>query len=371
MNRQKKSKKLNNSRVTNGGFSLVEVIVSMAILALITIPLLNYFSDSLRRSIMTARRQNATLLAQELTEVMKAEDRLIEKTDAGTYTVVNLPFDPADIINVDDSAFNHTGSNAGKGEFIITAKTDDFDVRVTLSTDSYVNETERSLIRGIDSATDVVILERDQQTEALVYYSAANSEYCAVSGQTPMTQDEIRDNMTRTMYITVVKNASDYTVQAYYVYKCGNLRGAGSTPVEFKSTYLVDIKVTDLQNLFLLYDCIEKSVGGVKNDTIEFTLPDISLGIYMVAQNLPSSGDAYTMHINGCSYPNSKLSYHSNFRSNDYIKVGSSDLDASEKLPLTDKGKPVRVLVITTEVFEAGHVEGDTPLATMQSTKGE
>lgn len=389
MKRQKRTKKLNNANcLGNGGFSLVEVIISIAILALITIPLLNYFTDSLRRSASMAKQQNATLLAQELTEAMKAADSLIEETAPGTYSVVNLP-DGLTVIDINRDGFD---DSTGRGEFIVRAETADFDVDITLSTDSYVNGETRSLVYGIDASTDVVILERDQQTEAMAYYTAANSEYCAATGQTPKTQNEIQDNLTRKIYITVTKNASDYTVQAYYEYECANLRGTDpsdpqNAPIKYNSTYLVDTKVTELKKIYLLYDCVEFSAdvtdGGIKDDTIVITMPDnitdpgLSLGLYMVAQNLTkaASGQVYNMRISGFSNPN--VSFHSNFddfnQISNSINVNSTDLNSSEKLPLTDEGKPLRVLEIRTEILESGHTHtaGEDSLAYMQSTKGE
>ena len=49
----------------NGGFSLLEVILAMAILAIISIPLLSYFTQSMKYN---ADKQHATNLAQEVRE---------------------------------------------------------------------------------------------------------------------------------------------------------------------------------------------------------------------------------------------------------------------------------------------------------------
>lgn len=377
--------------VGNGGFSLIEVIIAIVILALITIPLMNYFTDSLRYSAKMGKEQKATLTAQEISEALKAADHLIEQTvDSSTgtvtYNVVNLPTFPTDPddpasdtltdISVDGSGFN-TASNPDRGEFIITAKKDNFDVQITLSTDSAANDADRTLIRGIDSVTDVLILERDQQSEAMVYYTAANAEYCAEDpdNRTRMTQDQIRGNITRTIHVDVIKNASDYTVQAYYDYRCSGLQGAGSAALEFKSSYLVDVKLTSLENLFFLYDCIVDGSGNLKDDVIEFSVPssssdpNLSLGFYLIPQNLPDAGSSYTMEINGCSGTDSRLTFRSNYRTSDTLKVGG--VDVSDKKALTEEGKPVRVLIITTDIYELDHAAGDEPLASMKATKGE
>lgn len=57
----------------NGGFSLLEVILAMAILAIISIPLLSYFTQSMKYNAMMADKQHATNLAQEVLEDLKTK----------------------------------------------------------------------------------------------------------------------------------------------------------------------------------------------------------------------------------------------------------------------------------------------------------
>ena len=59
----------------NGGFSLLEVILAMAILAIISIPLLSYFTQSMKYNAMMADKQHATNLAQEVLEDLKKPKR--------------------------------------------------------------------------------------------------------------------------------------------------------------------------------------------------------------------------------------------------------------------------------------------------------
>ena len=61
----------------NEGFTLIEVVLSIAILALISVPLMKYFTDSMRYAAKSAERQGANLLAQETLEYIKAQKRLV------------------------------------------------------------------------------------------------------------------------------------------------------------------------------------------------------------------------------------------------------------------------------------------------------
>ena len=50
---------------------MLEVILAMAILAILSIPLLSYFTQSMKYNAMTADKQHATNLAQEVMEDLK------------------------------------------------------------------------------------------------------------------------------------------------------------------------------------------------------------------------------------------------------------------------------------------------------------
>lgn len=64
----------------NGGFSLLEVILAMAILAILSIPLLSYFTQSMKYNAMMADKQHATNLAQEVMEDLKKQPQLDRKS---------------------------------------------------------------------------------------------------------------------------------------------------------------------------------------------------------------------------------------------------------------------------------------------------
>lgn len=386
MNQWNKKRKLNSvNPIDNGGFSLIEVIIAMAILALISLPLINYFLDSLQQSARMAKRQRATITAQELTETIKSADFLIkENVGPGgvvTYTLENLPTGLT-VTSIDDSDFDQ---GTGRGKYVVYGSNGQFDVEITVNADPALNNSDRYLISGIDSDTDLLLLERSQQDEALIYFLAANAEFCAQNpGQVLLSQDTIKNNMTRTIHVDVTKNPTDYTVQAYYIYSCAGLKGAGSAALTFQSSYLTNEKIADLSNIYLLYDCLANGSGGVKDDTVVLTVPgtgeaaNLKLGIYLIAQNLTTATNSYTMQITGCNSSdiNTRLYFYTNFRNSSHPSGIVDHLNNAlgnpiTTKPLTEQGKPLRVLVITTQVFEAGHVSGDAPLATMTSTKGE
>ena len=109
------------------GFSLVEVVVSMAILAILTLMLLNYFGSSVSHNVQMSKNQKATLFAQETMEELKAQDTLIKKDDnTGEYTVPYLTAKNFSVeentLNIEDST---TGKEKGVGKIKLIGKADE------------------------------------------------------------------------------------------------------------------------------------------------------------------------------------------------------------------------------------------------------
>lgn len=58
----------------NKGFTLVEILVAMAVLAIVTIPLLSYFSDASKLNALSSKRHKANLMAQKYMEDIKNKE---------------------------------------------------------------------------------------------------------------------------------------------------------------------------------------------------------------------------------------------------------------------------------------------------------
>ena len=75
-----------NKQFNNAGFTLIEVLIAIAILAIISLPLLNYFSDALKTAANGRRNQRAEMAGQsiieELTSYRKHKD--LDKAIAAT-----------------------------------------------------------------------------------------------------------------------------------------------------------------------------------------------------------------------------------------------------------------------------------------------
>lgn len=75
------------------GFSLVEVIIALSILAIVSVPLLSSFAQSAKTNAKAREIMNATNLAQNIVEEIKADGALTYTglTDIGAGTYVDIP----------------------------------------------------------------------------------------------------------------------------------------------------------------------------------------------------------------------------------------------------------------------------------------
>lgn len=378
MTNQISEEKLNKA---DGGFSLIEVIIAIVILALVTIPLLSYFTDSLQHSVRMARQQRATLAAQEVTESLKSVNRLIEKPDGETAYSVPYLQELLDDCTLETGGFLADGTGSATYSGVLTKDTESFDVKVKISTATSANAVERPLIYGIDDAQDVMILERDQREEALTYFTSVNVNYCSeYPDQTMLSQDQILAGMTRTIRILVDcltdEGGTYYAVKAYYDYQCVNLRGTGSADT-YTCTSLANSKIWELKNIYLLFDCmtggdrIELDLTGAASGRLfnprregEVLIPATTLGLFLIAQNYDS--DTYGgLYLDG--YDRGHMNAHTNVKVNQ-VTDDQGTLSASS---LTTAGSPTRLIEIVTEVYIKGHEDTDDALAVVETTKGE
>ena len=174
----------------NGGFSLLEVILAMAILAIISIPLLSYFTQSMKYNAMMADKQHATNLAQEVLEDLKNQKELAVVTTGAGFRVPYLEGKGYTLLSETPAA---APAFQAENVYYAAAGTSGraYDVEVSVSTAAAENDTNIPQIEGIDDTKDVVALEHNQLQEAMTYFSEKNMTYAAAHpGTLPLGEGE-------------------------------------------------------------------------------------------------------------------------------------------------------------------------------------
>lgn len=327
-------------QLNNQGFTLIEVILSIVILSLVTIPLMKYFQDSLRYSKLTEERQRATLMAQQTVETMKSEDTLIlhvqDLSDASKliYGIPAMTTRDSFIITKKPDTFEEDGKGLVELAKKVQSGDMEYEVFVTLNTNVAANAVQRASIYGINDEENVMVVEQTQEMDALWYFLQLNNSYVVSQqgfagvlhshgddeeeddeltedddsdeeeGPTHHTVDdvemyedinEIREILQRDIYITIGKESVDpfyYTVKVEYVYSCKEKIADGAVGTDtFSSGEIVNDRIRVLSGVYLMYNIVDPDTDKIHivwDSSVEPTdiaeVPEIIL----VCQNLDS-----------------------------------------------------------------------------------
>ena len=371
----------NRKRSDNAGFSLLEVILAMAVLALISIPLMNYFTESMRYSVKMRTKQEATIFAQQMVENMKAQEKpLIRIPDGETEYTVPYLTDASMGFSVLESDLNDSATANGIGTGNITlSKTDtDYDIIVKLSTEVSANDLERPLIYGIDDTVDALAVERTQTQEALAYFQAVNASYAAENAGVLLSKEQIQRKMNRRIQVTLGRTDGKDTVSIVYAYDCSGLRDASSSD-SFTASQLLNVSFLGLQHIYLLYDKVSEldETGSAKGDTVILSrtadVPvDFAPEIYLICQNPANRGDyevrvggltaGQKVHTNICRAPSGGMSTG---------RVTDESGNVIHTEPLTESEKTVRIVSVQVKIYPKNHTAEDAPYVEIETTKGE
>lgn len=151
-------------RPDNRGFTLVELIVSIVILAIVFIPLLHTFVTSAQTELKSRLKNDATMLAQSTIEDIQA-------TDMETLL----------------SGCTETQDEFGKGTGIYTKQSTSapFDVAVTLSPVHSVNDKRVAVSNAMDAVIDMSSADEDALNE---FYSECNGQADTATLQNALTR---------------------------------------------------------------------------------------------------------------------------------------------------------------------------------------
>lgn len=344
----------------NKGFSLIEVIVSMAILAIISIPLLNYFTESMKYNGMMADKQKATLLSQEILEQLGAEDCLIQKMPSGGYSI---PYLTDRMYTVESNSMDASGTGTIRLMGLADDTGETYDTVVTVKSDG-VSGGERASVYGVDSVRDVFAVESSQLQEALVYFTAVNRAYCgANAGAVKLTKDEICSRLTRDIIIDLSSDGTGYRVSVNYTYSCTGLKGDSGETVTYSGLCLEERCMDEVKNIYLLYNRGQQTDRVLINkEAGVFVSPDF----YLVCQD--QGALPYEVKIAGRS--NLGVIY-TNVETGRLWDDGGYLITDTKPLSKTDW--QAGVMQIQVDIYKKGEAElpGTEPYITINSTRGE
>lgn len=328
----------------NEGFSLIEVVIAITVLAILTMPILAYFTNAAVSTSNGKGTQKANMAAQSVLEELNSctnfdqiENKLVAVTGSA-WTV--------DSIEATKSSL--TKKVMVDGTLYQTKVTLDYEYSRTDingdETTSQYNEYNAPKLKEVYSPTNVVMAESDQTETA-----AGNLHYT----NQDVSVSAIEAAMTRTLSLDVRKGADSegntlYFVKGYYTYR---YNGDTYTAV------LKDTKIEKLENVYIFYNLLR---DNVVNEPVEINFTNVGesdakkLNLYFVCQKTSVTKPAgYAINVTGTG---------TYLSANRHVELA----DLVEKTP------EKRIAKITVDVYHAGETSftDSTRLVRLQTSKG-
>lgn len=367
-------------------FPCWKLILAMAILAIISIPLLSYFTQSMKYNAMMADKQHATNLAQEVLEDLKNQKELAVVTTGAGFRVPYLEGKGYTLLRETPGGcprhrhFRRRMCTTRRQALLAARMMSRFlSVRAAAENDTNIPQ-----IEGIDDTKDVVALEHNQLQEAMTYFSEKNMTYAAAHpGTLPLGDSELQAKMKRKFSVT----ADSTHVRVACSYTCGETGDEvlGIDPSEvYECNEFAEEDIRDVEHIYLMYHVAQDS------DTMEITYAaGVNPKLVFVCQNIADVNSIrpdYKMTVlpQGCPMP----SVASNLGNKSYpddpaavtnkgaVYQDSFKLPAGSVAPLVASSGGVRKVDLTVCVYKKGK-GGNNPdkekyrYITVSTSKGE
>lgn len=360
------------------GFSLVEVIIAIAVLAVVAMSLLAYFSSANRYANWGKTTQKADMAAQSVVEELAScttfdqiQNGLVA-SGSGVWQVIT-PSDPS------DSSYRLNRDISVDGT--------DYKARVKVDFDSY-----KSAPGGVPTATPLskfndyampqlekvyseknVVLEETDQTEAAL----GDLFYQVYKSNKSITKETIRGGLSRKMYIHLAPySASDgetpaiYLVKGQYEYTYGSYQS--EQPIKE-----VKIPADSLERIYLFYRPVNTTMTEETLDiTAEsgfpagFQLTDFSY--YVIRQDaIAESSDEAAPTPPPCKLEITSGGSAASAVLKDKVYNNANQLDSGSDNLIVHKPKD-RIAMITVEIYYADETDfiEENRIVMVQTSKG-
>lgn len=311
-----------NSRKLNSGFTLIEVIIAVIILAIISIPLVRSFASAAQTSGKAAIKMKATTAAENLMEDIKGMtlEQVITKYGVGNGATI----DPA----TGKYAFNVAGGKSPEGsttayKYVITKSNSDFDADlakmvddptydVTIEIDptyypniNTVNMADFNTVNSESSAifclTDTIDKQAYKEFVDLNSQMDAGLDNKTAADFEKLLKREIRVDISKSGTFTDengdTHDAHDVSVTVTYL--ANDNKGSDKVVPDgrevlqkvSRQVYSESISKKKLDSIFIMYPPRYEAAKTNGDIIIIHNRDDVEANLYVIAQNFSNSSD--------------------------------------------------------------------------------
>lgn len=273
---------------TNGGYSLLELLVAVVILAIIAAPFLHSFLISVKTNEKAKKAEQATIAGQNVMEELKAAD--IEDIEANPIAIItNAP---------------------GNGGKVITFTTEDitvdnrvFQAKVTLDSravspaegaDPIVDPEAKNEITDYNRDSLAQIYKMDRQQDGFYVQPAElDTQMASKFGVSADTMT----NIFREITLDINKTGNNTTAEVGMKYTCNGVERY-TTP-QRQCIYTNTDASVYLRNIYIFFYPMYNSNGGIPKETITINNNDcIPVNVYLIKQKVGVTGNEALYKVN-------------------------------------------------------------------------
>ena len=283
-------------RNVDQGFTLVEVLVAVVVLAVVVLPLLNSFVTASRTNAKAKKLMDATTAAQNVFEELKGE-KLDDFISAYTETqeiIMKDPTNPQLDVNGEEMYRHILPENGHPENFRISVDQRSFLARVTIDPldyttkqgdpvkDSDYNSQLFSTISELSSSSNAFFIQQvsdnldDTAAEALAPDTSAASV------------ENTKNNMSRTITIDVDYNVATKLCEVFATLSYSDTAGGSYTPINQYRIYSNNIALSNtLSNIFVCFLPMYSPTGtklAPKEKIVINNPTNYPVGIYIAKQ---------------------------------------------------------------------------------------
>ena len=335
------------------GFSLIEVLIAIAVLGVVAMALLSFFSSANFYSSTGKSTQKADMAGQSVLEELNA---------CSTFEEIET-----NLIAATGSAWKLETQNDKKSTLRKDLSVDgsDYQAKVTLDyeysttdmngdeTKSRFNNYKKPELKELYSPRNVVLAESDQFSTAVSHFYYKD---------TSVSKSTIESAMTRDMILDVSKDAEKpelYRVKASYQYHYNG--GDFVTVVKEEKA-----EAESLENIYLLYNWLR---GDILKEPVTVNLDGLSMEeakkitLYFICQkgavNPPAN---YQLDITGSG----------NFLQLGYVTNGASAPAVSSRDDIVSHTTGKRIATVTVDIYDVAETDytEENRIVRLQTSKG-
>lgn len=361
---------MRKQKTNNEGFSLLEIIISIAMIGIVFVSLMQYFSSSIKANNYAKTVQKASLAAQTVMEELQGFSTIKDIGTRSTWVELKSDYTRKDPVT-DFSSTPLPSTYYFKRDISIDNTV--YDALITIDTSPYnsvppvspgapappkYNTLEIAQVQDINSDANAILVELNQNTLAIDAFVAQDITYCSTYSRpgprpTTLPRTTIESNMTRELCINITPSGvGQIRFKAFYKYNCS------TSPARFSEVQIpvLDVYMDEAQfkSFYYFYNKFKS--------TEKITISDSGIDAYnahIVCQDADTSLQANI--INGNI---SKI--------NSNVSVRKGALTNNERKLVDVDDKKQRYADVTVQIFEQGQtMTSANVLAEIKTTRGE